>query len=234
MPCTGLSLSKWLFFRVLIVALAWGAGFKPGYAQNQDESVQDQEEPPPFLRPAPPPPKPVQDPNAQPDSAEEEEETETLSRLGLLTSAHVHYGSSINLVSRAQAESSGFGIGVGIRLGYMLNFGLYFGGFFDYFFGEEVGGDSRESFQLAGDIGWDLAPVDIFHIRPYLGLGVHQMTSNFGEEFNSFVMMPGLAIDFDLNRLLFVSAQSHVILPTEAFELNEKSVMFGLGVGIKL
>ncbi|MBX2813546.1 MAG: hypothetical protein KTR25_17145 [Myxococcales bacterium] len=161
-------------------------------------------------------------------------EEESVAKWGLAFSAYGQWGTSVEPDLTERPQPSAFGPGLGLRAGYTFAFGLYTGSMLHFYFGESVEDQSDTSVQLVGELGYDITPFDIFHVRPFVGLGWHQVQGDIGSPYSSFVFMPGLVMDLDLRRWLFLSADIHVVLPTEVIELSEKAVAFALGAGVKL
>lgn len=170
----------------------------------------------------------------EPKKKDSPEPKAKLSVGGLAFSGYLQWGTSIEPDLTEIPQPSAFGPGIGLRAGYTFDFGLYTGTMLHFFFGESVGERTNTSVQLVGELGYDITPFDIFHVRPFVGMGWHEVQAEVGFPYDSFVFIPGLVMDLDISRWLFVSADVHVVVPTEFIELSEKAVAFALGAGVKI
>ena len=161
-------------------------------------------------------------------------------------SAHLHWGSGINILD--DTSPSAFGFGLGLRGGYTLSFGLYIGALFDYYIGTtETLIDTRtepdtvfdaqfRSAHLAMEVGYDFKILSTLLLRPYIGFGYLDTGASSQLpvlDYNSVAFSPGLSLDFNITESAFVTGNVHLLLPTELLEFSEKSLTIAVGGGVR-
>ena len=188
--------------------------------------------------------------------------TTSQEKLGLSVSGHAHFGVGLNLneyplsgTQQTFSDPNPYGFGVGARMGYTAPFNLYIGGVFDYYFGSSTEVSvadiaslelSASSWNVAGEIGYDLELFENFTIRPLIGLGYYELSGSLDAsnslanlsltldgDVSSFAISPGLMANIVINEVIFATGGLHAVLPTEQFELAPKSLTFSVGVGAR-
>lgn len=161
----------------------------------------------------------------------------TASALPLLTisgSVRGLYGSPTG-----DAELNPYGVGLGLRAGVTLPASLYVGASYDYFFGEsDTNGSvdvSSSLQQFMGRVGYDLGLGPLM-LRPQLGFGVAQASSEFGpveDSASEFVLAPGVEFGFGLGLLsLGAEVSYNKVFADEGVEAD--GIILGLGLGFSI
>lgn len=157
---------------------------------------------------------------------------------GFGASVHAQYGIGLNA---GEGQPTGYGLGVGGRAGFTFGFGLYTGALVDYYLGETVGEGPLEAsnnvFNVAAETGFDFSlPVLPLTVRPRIGLGLLVQSLDVGiasTSGDSFVVMPGVSVLYDLGPFLHAGLEGTVVVPTESLETNEKALTVGLSFGAR-
>lgn len=143
-------------------------------------------------------------------------------------------------IEQNEGDFNPWGLGLGLEGGYTLDNSIYVGGNFDYFFGEkledELGSVEGNLWQLMAEGGYDLGLLHFFVLRPKLGLGVANWTTDacvdaLGCTKNSgsdLALAPGVKLML-FTPIINVSFDTRYVIVLS--EETSKALVFSAGIG---